>query len=180
MTKPAALFPFVVIAVFMFVGTVVAQNKLPATLDIRQAVSDLAMASKQADEAVIPAESLDKIKTWDGLLDTSLKIKAAVDAAIQNTDAAIASFKAKAEKYQKEPAKAEVFKKRIDDLQGQADTFTLLNGSLGNAIATLNAKLAKIKADPDVKQALEAQSLAEKVDAAIQNSSEAVPAFLKE
>ena len=178
MTK--SVYPIAVMAVLVFVCTAVAQNTLPATLDIRQAVSDLATASKQADEAVVPVESLDKIKTWDGLLDTSLKIKAAVDAAIQNTDAAIASFKAKAEKYQKEPAKAEVFKKRIDDLQGQADTFTLLNGSLGKAIATLKAKLEKIKADPDVKQALEAQSIAEKVDAAIQNSSEAVPAFLKE
>jgi hypothetical protein len=163
-----------------FAGTITAQGKALAAMDIRQAISELSIAAQQADRAEVPLENLDKIKQWDSLIAASGKIEATVQVAIRNADATIASFKVKAEKYQSDPAKADVFKQRIEGLQAQADALALLDGRLCKAITSLKSRLDGIRADPDVKAALEAQSLTSRVDAALQSSSNAVPAYLKE
>jgi len=168
------------VAVLAVAGTATAQVKAPSTLDIRQAISELSIAAQQADRADTPLDNLAKLKKWDDLLVSCKAISTTLRAAVAHTDSVITAFKEKAEKYQAEPSKADVFKKRIEGLQQQSDTLALLGGQLDKSAASLKSRLDRIKTDPDVKAALETQNIMNKVDAALQVSSNAVPSFLKD
>lgn len=152
----------------------------PGNLDIRQVISDLMLASKAIDEALVPVELADKIPAWEGLVEVAMRLQDSVSAAIQNTDSTISSLKVSAEKYQNDPAKSDAFRGRIDSLQSQSDQFLLFQGELEKGSAKLKSLLDQLKNDPEVKTALEVEAVSGKVDAALKQAEEAVPAFLQE
>lgn len=168
-----------ILALLVLACTASAEQPPLATIDIRQAIADLETAVKQSEAQSLPMDHMDNVKKWDNLLLLSANIKVAVDSAIRNSDAAVAVLKTKSEKYNADPAKAEAFTKRIETLQTQSEAFVQLGRRLEKAIAALKARVEAIKADPDVKQAMEVEDAMKKVDAAVQRSSEVVPAFMQ-
>ena len=151
-----------------------------STLDVRQTISDLKLAADAVGAALVPAELVDKIPAWEALLQASSGIKDSISNAVHNTDAAVALLDAKIEKYQDDKAKLDVLQGHIDSLQAQSDQLLLFERDLEKALATLKARLDQIKEDPEVRAALELQSLDAKTDAALKRAEESVPTFLRD
>ena len=162
-----------------FIGLSHAENAPPAGLDVRTAIIELQQAAAQIDGADIPLEHVDRLRKWDNLVISSRSIQDAVRAAIQSTDRAISSLQDSSEKYRSDPAKVSVLAKRIESLQGKADQLTLLDTELGKSITGLVARVEKVRADPEVQQALQIQNAMERTQAALDKASTAVPDALK-
>lgn len=161
------------------IGPAKADNAAPASLDIGVAIAELKQATETIDRTEIPLEQVDRIRRWENLVTTSTSIRDAVRAAVANTDKAIARYRELALKYQSDPAKGEVLAKRIETMQEQADRLVLSDNELSKLIAGLSSRLDKLRADPDVQQALQVRELLERTDAAIEKASSAVPDSLK-
>lgn len=162
-----------------FIGWSHAENAPPAGLDIRTAIVELRQAAAQIDEADLPLELVDRLRTWDNLVQGSRSVQEAIRAAIQNTDQAIRSLQESLEKYSSDSAKVSVLSKRIESLQEKADQLTLLDAEMSKSISALATRVEKLRADPDVQQALKVQQAVDDAQAAIEKASTAVPDALK-
>jgi len=169
----------IVIAALASAGVAFAQNGVASSLDIKQAISDLENAAKLAQSTDLPLDQMGQLKSWDKLLVLAEQIKASVLAALRASDSNIGALKVTSEKYQSDPGKAEVLTKRIEALQAQMESLSTLEGKLNKAITNLKDKVAKIRADPEVKQALETEKALQQADAALKKADGAMPDSLK-
>lgn len=169
-----------VVVAFALGARVDAGDGSPASLDVRMSIAELTQAINLADEAVAPLANFDRLRQWDALLASSKKAREALQSAVQHTDVAVRSMKEKAEKYRSDQAKTAVFASRIEALQSQSDGMVLLEAELAKSISDLQRRLELIRADPEVKQALQAREILERSDAALGQASNAVPPLLRE